>query len=161
MRLATIRDIPRIAEVATAGFYYSPVFQWERPNHSFFPTDTIESYQKEFATLIRDPEYIGIVIEDLWDPKENNKTNATVPDYNDQVHTTSTVVVGVASWKLQPNSSRQGQFMDLDDQRSDNPPSFERGHGRDRNKLHGEMLDKRCNTAEEKLGLFLPRVAPY
>jgi hypothetical protein len=37
LRLANISDVPRIAVVATAGFYYSPVFEWERPSHRDYP----------------------------------------------------------------------------------------------------------------------------
>jgi hypothetical protein len=66
LRLASIHDVPRLALVATSGFYYSPVFSWERAYHHTYPQDTFQWYEKMFADIIRDPEYIALVIEDKF-----------------------------------------------------------------------------------------------
>jgi hypothetical protein len=51
--LASINGIPRIAVVVTAGFFYSPVFSWERRFHKHYPEDTINGHKKRYANLIR------------------------------------------------------------------------------------------------------------
>jgi hypothetical protein len=71
-RLATIHDVPRIAVVATSGFYHSPVFAWERPYHHMYPEDTFKSYEKMFADIIRDPECAALVVEDFL-PRERKR----------------------------------------------------------------------------------------
>lgn len=44
VRLATLADLPRIASVASAGFFWSPSFQFQRPYHANYPDDTLSSY---------------------------------------------------------------------------------------------------------------------
>lgn len=45
IRLATLNDLSRIATVAAAGFFWSPVFQFQRPYYAEFPEDTLFSYR--------------------------------------------------------------------------------------------------------------------
>jgi hypothetical protein len=44
VRLATLTDLPRIAVVAAAGFFWSPTFHFQRPFHAQFSEDTVSSY---------------------------------------------------------------------------------------------------------------------
>ncbi|KAF2189586.1 hypothetical protein K469DRAFT_561746 [Zopfia rhizophila CBS 207.26] len=152
VRLATIADVPRIAVVATAGFYYSPVFSWERTYHKEYPRDTMMSYQKMFADIIRDPQYVALVIEDEYRHLENNETDATIEaDISLMPPKAGTkIIVGAATWKFQPRSSRVGQFMDSKDMESLEKPTFDGGLGRDKSEDHTEDLDCKCDEAEEK-----------
>ena len=125
LRLASLRDVPRIGVVATAGFRYSPVFVWGRMYHDKFPEDTWASYRDLFAKSILDPEYIVLVAEDEYDPDEQTKTLAKLPE-NDQVGDhPAKVVVGVGCWKLEDVSQRKGHFQLLEGQYvlSNNPRS--------------------------------------
>lgn len=150
LRLATLRDVPRIATVATAGFYYSPVFTWERRYHSRYPTDTFQSYAKLFADIILDPRGIVLVTEDAYDPAEEDKTAATIaPDREmPPLKRGESVIVGVAAWELEPDSPRIGQFMPSTAPNDVPPsPSFDGGKGRDGSSHHIRMLDEgRYNT---------------
>ena len=113
LRLASLIDIPRIAIVATGGFRYSPVFRWERPYHEQYPEDTLMSYRAMFAQRIKDPEYIVMVAEDIYDPDEDQKSSAIIPrdDWTFKPRKGDRVIAGVASWKLEPESRRVGQFQ--------------------------------------------------
>ncbi|KIW27984.1 uncharacterized protein PV07_07676 [Cladophialophora immunda] len=152
LRLANISDLPRIAVVATAGFYYSPVFGWERPCHRNFPQDTYRSYQSMFAEAIRDPEYIALVAEDKYEVDESERTQAIIEPGDDYTvpEPGSKVIVGVATWKLEPGSAHKGQYMDTDDDKSPNKPIFDGGQGRDKSPYHAKLLDDKCEAAEEK-----------
>ena len=98
LRLASLTDVPRIAVVATSGFRYSPVFQWERPYHEKYPEDTLMSYKSMFAERIKNPEYIVLVASDAYDPDENNKTSAIIPPDNATVPARGeNIIAGVAS----------------------------------------------------------------
>ncbi|KAI0187131.1 hypothetical protein EV127DRAFT_437409 [Xylaria flabelliformis] len=149
LRLATIRDVPRIATVATSGFYYSPVFAWERPHHHRFPQDTFKSYEKMFADIIRSPDYIAVVAEDSFDPDESTKSEATIAPRNPLPIPAagSPIIVGAATWKLEPGSKRRGQFIDLDDNLKS---KFSGGLYRDKNLWRIDQLDAGCDAAEEK-----------
>ena len=113
LRIASLADVPRVAVVATGGFRYSPVFEWERPYHKKYPEDTLISYRAIFADMIRNPEYIVLVTSDGFDPNEYEKTSAMIPiDSTMEPHIKGeTIVVGVASWKLEPQSKRMGQLQ--------------------------------------------------
>lgn len=151
LRLASLCDVPRIAIVATAGFYYFPVFPWERRFHRGFPMDTFQSYEKMFADAIISPNYIALVLEDSHDPAEAEKTEATIkPDVNIPTPKAGDpVIVGVATWKLQPISTRRGQFFAPEDS-SAGGRGFDDGLGIDKSPFYADMLDERCGAAEEK-----------
>lgn len=159
LRLANISDIPRIAVVATAGFYYSPVFGWERPFHKDFPQDTFHSYEAMFAKIIEDPEYIALVAEDLYDVHESSKTKAIIkPDKSYSLPKAgSPVIVGAATWKLEPGSPRKGQFNRSDNVSPTSTPSYDGGQGRDKSLSHAKLLDDKCEAAENKWDLFFER----
>ncbi|RSL74282.1 hypothetical protein CEP53_000411 [Fusarium sp. AF-6] len=115
LRLASPADIHRIAIVATAGFRYSPVFDWERPKHAEFPQDTLLSYLHEFTSAIKSPEHVVLVATDKFDPNEGEKTSAIIPSNNGwcapKPDDGDEVIVGVACLKLQPGSDREGSFQ--------------------------------------------------
>ncbi|KAI0199893.1 hypothetical protein F4808DRAFT_461288 [Astrocystis sublimbata] len=149
LRLANIHDVPRIAAVATSGFYYSPVFTWDRPYHRHYPQDTFKSYEKMFADAIRNPEHIALVAEDSYDPDERAKSYAIIkPDAQMPIpEAGSQVIVGVATWKLEPKSQRYGQFMDP----NDSPDiDYSGGLERDKNTWRIDQLDTACDFAEQK-----------
>ncbi|KAI8317306.1 hypothetical protein K4K59_008605 [Colletotrichum sp. SAR11_240] len=113
LRVASPREILRIGIVAAAGFRYSPVFDWERPYHEKFPTDTLLSYRREFVSCLKSPEHIVLVALDKFDPEEGSKSRIIIPENNgwEVPNAGDEVVVGVACWKLQPGSSRIGDFQ--------------------------------------------------
>jgi hypothetical protein len=152
IRLATIKDIPRTSAVATAGFFYSPTFEWERRYHAQYPEDTIKSFAKKLADIIRDPERILGVVEDSYQPDESSKTGATIVlNSNDKVlQAGDSVIVGFAAWRLPPGSKYVGRFMDLEDVESENKPVFDAGLGRDKY-MPGTPKDDAVATQEEKL----------
>lgn len=113
LRLASPSDIYRIGVVAAAGFRYSPVFDWERPHHEKYPEDTLLSYRQAFASVIKSPEYAVLVALDKYEPDEAKKSIAIIPPNNGAEIPAQgdEVVVGVACWKLDPESKRIGQFQ--------------------------------------------------
>ncbi|RMJ14070.1 hypothetical protein BHE90_009418 [Fusarium euwallaceae] len=150
LRLASPADILRIGIVAAAGFRYSPVFDWERPKHAKFPQDTLLSYRHEFSSVIKSPEHIVLIATDKFDPNEGEKTSAIIPPDNGWVAPKpddgDEVIVGVACWKLQPGSEREGSF-----QNDDAPyPELPENPKRDMDKDHCDALDECCEAAEER-----------
>ncbi|KAF2272938.1 uncharacterized protein EI97DRAFT_445388 [Westerdykella ornata] len=113
IRAATLVDLPRIASVAAAGFFWSPTFQFQRPYHADFPEDTISSYWFEYHEEIVDPASIVLVAEDVFDPHEDEsvydalrKCSLHKQGKNEQVK----VVVGVCSINLRPGSPFIGRL---------------------------------------------------
>jgi hypothetical protein len=137
--------------VATAGFYYSPVFPWERRFHHQYPTDTFQSYSKMFADLVLDPQYVVLVVSDSYDPSEGEKSGATIaPDREmPSLQQGDNVIVGAASWKLEPDSRRMGQFLSPEDVPPLSPP-YDGGKSRDKSPHHANMLDEECDAAEAR-----------
>ena len=158
VRLATSSDVPRLGIVATAGFYYSPQFAWERAHHADYPHDTFLSYEKVFAEAIQRPKSIVIVVEDSYDPDESSKTNATIEPNDDYVTPSrgDRVVVGIASWTLQPHSGREGQFTNLTDVDDTDWSKFTGGLERDRDHTHLDILHRELAKAEAECALCCP-----
>lgn len=113
LRRALLADVPRIGIVATAGFWYSEVFAYERPYHAVFPEDTLLSYRHTFLSLIESREHIVFVATDKFDPDEGTKTKAIIPADDDwpMPKPDDEVVIGVACWKLSPESDRKGSIQ--------------------------------------------------
>ncbi|TKA74855.1 hypothetical protein B0A55_05326, partial [Friedmanniomyces simplex] len=59
------------------------------------------------------------------------------------------VAVGVATWRLVPNSPRSGQFMDHDDDRAHERPTFDAGDEADKDQVGIDKLDKACVPLEK------------
>lgn len=97
--------------------------------HTKYPEDTFRSYEAMFAERIRNPEFIALVTEDTFDSDETSKTEASIhPGKNYTVpQEGSKVIVGVATWKLEPGSLRRGQYMDMDDEQLSKRPGFDGG----------------------------------
>lgn len=113
LRIASPADILRIGVVATCGFYYSPAFQWERPYHTEYPADTLNSYRAGWASMIKDPRSIVLVVTDKYDPEEGRKSKAIIPPEEDSIKTPAAgedVIVGMGCWKLEESSKRVGQL---------------------------------------------------
>jgi len=158
LRLATIRDIPRISAVATAGFFYSPAFTWERRYHAQYPEDTVKSYAKRLADIIRDPERILLVVEDSYQPDENTKTGATIISTPNEkaLQPGEKVIVGFAAWSLPAGSKDIGKFMDHNDLESGNKPEFDGGLSRDKFKSSALSLVYAATvSAEEEYGIYI------
>ncbi|KAF2268143.1 hypothetical protein CC78DRAFT_14942 [Lojkania enalia] len=113
LRPATPDDLPRIATVAAAGFYYSPTFQFQRPRFANFPEDTVSSYWRSYQSDLRDPATVLLVAEDVWDEHEKQRVYQALgasPIYAAGPSLKCKVVVGVCSINLKPDSWRIGQF---------------------------------------------------
>ena len=114
LRVAIYDDIPRLGLVAVGGFYYSPVFRYERPQHKAYPQDTLQSYQEHFQQALRSDDQVVVVAEDNYQPKEDGKTEAVVPADNGWRPPAAgeRVIVGLLSLKLAPSSKRRGRYVD-------------------------------------------------
>ena len=114
LRVATYDDIPRLGLVAEGGFYYSPVFEYERPQHKAYPQDTLQSFQEQFQHALGSVDQIVIVAEDNYEPNESSKTEAVVPADNGWRPPAAgeKVIVGLLSLKLSPSSKRRGRYVD-------------------------------------------------
>ncbi|KAI3556613.1 hypothetical protein CABS01_04220 [Colletotrichum abscissum] len=152
LRLASPRDILRIGIVATAGFRYSPVFDWERPYHEKFPNDTILSYRHGFASALKSPDSIVLVAVDKFDPEESGKTKAIIPTDNgwEAPNAGDEVVVGVAYWKLEQGSKRIDEGQDD----LDLYPELPACPDRDKHEEHYKVFGDRAEEAEHKQGVI-------
>lgn len=164
LRLATLFDVPRIGVVAVKGFRHSPVFQWERPYYENYPEDTLMSYRAMFAQLIKNPKYIVLTVSDSFDPDEGNKSSMFIsPDRRAvEPNNGDSVIVGVASWRLELGSIRIGQFQNdkgmtfrlsikpIAHCNVDSSVDFPEGLQRDKNQSHITAFDKLCSAAENK-----------
>lgn len=114
LRVARPSDLLRIGVVATAGFWFSPLFRWERPYHKDYPADTILSYRTQFQNTVESNDFIVLVAEDEHQLDENKKTEAIIlsDDAWKAPPAGAKVIVGVASIKLEPGSKRKGQYKD-------------------------------------------------
>ncbi|KAF2199338.1 hypothetical protein GQ43DRAFT_376509 [Delitschia confertaspora ATCC 74209] len=114
VRLATTKDLARIATVAAAGFYWSPVFQFQRPYFADFPEDTFNSYFTEYESAIEDPGSVVIVSEDdvsEKDPDGLYEALRKVPSTYPRQDANGKIIVGVCSITLNSGSGRVGQFQ--------------------------------------------------
>jgi hypothetical protein len=116
LRLATLRDIPRIGLVAAASFYHSPYFHYQRPDHQKFPFDTVASYRAEFAKAILGNDSVVIVAEDTPENDEIDHVYDELKEvYRSESHAatlnSSKIIIGVCSLNLLANSTRSGQFV--------------------------------------------------
>lgn len=103
-------DILRIALVAASGFYYSPVFTWERPSHKEFPEDTHWSYCQQYIRYLRDAQSLLVVVRDSYEPDESSKTDL-IPGYKEQTYERGAqVIVGLAVFKLATGQRRPAGF---------------------------------------------------
>jgi N-acetylglutamate synthase-like GNAT family acetyltransferase len=157
LRLATIHDIPRIAEVALAGFSHTPVFAWSKPYHHQYPGDTFKAFQYSFARDLCDPGYVIVVAEDGFKPSENEHINATIVPTQEIVKPKpgESIIVGVALIKLSGNA-RWHQF----NCKGDN--NFHSGRNRDVDTLRSNMYEAKYEEAirEWEFG-FLPNNATF
>lgn len=66
------------------------------------------SYREQFARLIGDPRCVVLVAEETCN---NSKSNGYYLPDQDLNAGRSRIIVGVASWRLEPGSPRVGQFQ--------------------------------------------------
>lgn len=111
--------MPRIAVITAAGFWHSPVFQYERPGFNRYPFDTLASYGREYQQAILDPETTVLVIEDEYRKDEvsltYNALSIIYPTLHEQLPpkewVSSSLIVGIGSLRLQPQSARYRTFQ--------------------------------------------------
>ncbi len=119
LRLARLADVPRIGVVATASFFHSSWFGYERPYFDQYPRDTLSSYRNSFRNAILDPDSAAVVVEDTLDRAEAGHVYdalaADYPSFEEQIPKESLekgkAIVSVAAFSLLPDSPRQGQFQ--------------------------------------------------
>ncbi|KAJ9493992.1 hypothetical protein H2202_010539 [Exophiala xenobiotica] len=148
LRLASPADILRLGVVATCGFRYSSVFDWECLYHEDYPEDTILAYRQHFSEFIKRTDYIVLVVEDKFEPDESKKSKAIIAqdDVAPRPEPGEEVIVGVACWQLWPGSHRRGQFQNNNGSYPDLPES----KNRDKNLGHGQLLARTLGAAEHK-----------
>ena len=110
LRLATPFDIARIGLVAAAAFYYSDVFQYERPDHKKYPKDTVASYRKSFSEAIFDDASVVIVAEEEQKADEAEHANEELRKIWPKAVEGERVIVGVLVISFASGSRRVGQF---------------------------------------------------
>src|ERR1700760_1598017 len=145
LRLATIDDIPRIAEVALAGFAETALFGWVKPYHHQYPKDSLKAYQYAFSLSLYDPGCVVIVAEDALKPSENDHVTATI-DPDQEIPKPSSgqpIVVGVMSIKLTGNA-RWHQF----NHKGEN--NFRSGRNRDADTARSNIYHARHREAVEE-----------
>jgi hypothetical protein len=107
MRLATAKDLPRIAEVSVMGFKEIAFFTYARPDYKSlkYTQDTIDSVYDIYRAQLLDPRIIVVVVDDEWQPDEESDLlpASTWPKYS--------VVVGIMSLVFPEGSPRTGQFV--------------------------------------------------
>lgn len=133
MRLARVADLPRISLVAAAGFFHSPVFQYQRVFYADFPSSTVASYHSQYLSEILDPNAVVYVAEDEYDPSESGHTYEALRNISTDIWqppASGKVIVGVASITFAPDSSRKGQFQP-DGNNLDLPPRIGTDDGLD------------------------------
>lgn len=104
VRLATLHDLPRIAIVAAAAFFWSPSFRFQRPRYKDFPADTLASYWNEYHKAIRDPACVVLVAEDVLDPDEAERVYDALQPACRSSFQGPRGIVGVCSFTLKKNS---------------------------------------------------------
>jgi|ERR1700722_2099401 hypothetical protein len=154
VRLATLKDIPRIGLVAAASFYHSPCFHYQRPGHQEFPFDTVASYRAEFAKAILENDSVVIVAEDTPEKDEIDHVYHELKEvYRSKpqaaISNPPKIIVGVCSLKLLANSTRSGQFVPRGSNTSIPEPDPQ-NRKRDQSSLANELLDEALSVPERK-----------
>lgn len=111
VRLATLNDLPRIAIVAAAAFFWSPTFRFQRPHYQEFPADTLASYWAEYEEAIKDPACVVLVTEDVLDAGEAEHVYKALQPACLLYFPRHKGIVGVCSIMLKPNSCYVGHFQ--------------------------------------------------
>jgi hypothetical protein len=98
LRLATLRDIPRLAVVSTLGFRNSETFGFERSRYDQFPQDALTSFRNAIREQISDSNTAVIVAEDekLVDD-EDDGDDGEIQDNASTAGQRSRIVVGVST----------------------------------------------------------------
>jgi hypothetical protein len=104
VRVATLDDLPRIAIVAAAAFFWSPTFRFQRPHYKEFPTDTLHSYLSEYEATIQNPAYVVLVAEDVLEADEAEHVYKALQSAYRSPHPRKYGIVGVCSILLKPES---------------------------------------------------------
>lgn len=154
IRHATLADVPRLALVATAGFYDAPQFRWERPYHHMYPYDTYLSYRNLFETCISDPDCLIYVVEDAYDISEHEKSGATIAtgDLYQVPRQYDTVPAGVAMWRLPNGSLRRGlKAPESNETKSSTAERKTESAQRDINESHRVQLRSKVDIVSSKL----------
>jgi hypothetical protein len=154
VRLATLKDIPRIGLVAAASFYHSPYFRYQRPDYREFPFDTVASYRVEFAKAILGNDSVVIVAEDTPEKDEIDHVYHELKEvYRSEpqaaISNPSKVIVGVCSLTLLANSARSGQFVPRGSNTSVPEPDPQ-NRKRDQSSLANKLLDEALSIPERK-----------
>jgi hypothetical protein len=108
VRVATLDDLPRIAIVAAAAFFWSPTFRFQRPRYKEFPTDTLHSYSSEYEATIRNPAYVVLVAEDVLEADEAEHVYKALQSAYRPPRPREYGIVGVCSVLLKPESCYVG-----------------------------------------------------
>ena len=171
LRLAEVSDVKRIAVVATAGFYHSPVFRYARPFFGRYPHDALADYGRGYQQAIRDPKTAVLVIEDKYKQDEvldaYDALSIAYPPLQKQLPPAKlesrSLIVGVVSLRLQ--SERFGKFQPEGEfsvekllwmllRRSDADVSYEYPRDRrDKDSVAEKFLDNCLKDPEERYKL--------
>ena len=110
VRVATPDDLHRISTVAAAAFFSSPTFQFQRPFHQAFPSDTIASYFVQYEAAIEDPLCVVLVAEDTLEADEARHVYEALRGAFSSQPPSQQGIVGVCSIQLKPDSCYMDQL---------------------------------------------------
>lgn len=77
-------EILRLAYVASAAFYLSPVNAYERPNRDSYPNDTMASYANELSQYLFGSNTALLAIHDAQDSSENEHVYSALRQHMEQ-----------------------------------------------------------------------------
>lgn len=114
VRFPLLGEILRLALVASAGFYHSPVNAYERPQRDRYPKDTVHSYLQELISYLLRPECILVVVDDECEKSEDTELYpALKKEYGGRhwAKQDGKAIVGFACMTLKRGSHRVGNFQ--------------------------------------------------
>ena len=111
LRKAEVSEAKRMALVATAAYFSSPVWQYQRPHYAEFPGDTLTSFENLLGREIRNPDRIVLVIDDAFENDEHEMVYDALKSIYPPMENAKSVIVGVAILSLPKGSNRSGQFQ--------------------------------------------------
>jgi hypothetical protein len=111
-----VEQIHRLACVASAAFYHSPVNAYERPNRNKYPQDTVASYANEFLDYLTGRDTALLVIEDTHESNEKQQVYPALQDYMERENLTSSkqlgagrkIIVGFICLAFKPGTGKHG-----------------------------------------------------
>ena len=99
-----------MAIVATAGFFYFEVWQYQRPFYANFTADTVNDFYNSFLQEIWNSNSIILVMEDSFKKDKYNLVYNVLKVIYPLIKNANSVIVSIGIISLPEGSNRSGQF---------------------------------------------------